>query len=276
MPRMLSRISAAVGKASLLLLVVVLFGAAGVARAAGGDGTGGSRAAARPSKEFAKESGKEFAREPAPAGRLPTAVVVDRVQRRYDAAQDFRAEFNQTLTSQAMNRQTRSAGEVLLKKPGLMRWNYRTPEARMYLSDGAVLWLYEPEDAQAFKQDLKSSQLPAALAFLTGTGKLAEQFEVEAVARTDPDFSKLIGSGNPRDYLLALHPRQAQPQIKAILFVVEPDTFEVRETVITDAQGNQNDVLFSNIRTNTQIPASTFRFTPPAGVRVIDTARLAK
>jgi outer membrane lipoprotein-sorting protein len=118
--------------------------------------------------------------------------------------------------------------------------------------------------------------LPAALAFLTGTGKLAEQFEVEAVARTDPDFSKLIGSGNPRDYLLALHPRQAQPQIKAILFVVEPDTFEVRETVITDAQGNQNDVLFSNIRTNTQIPASTFRFTPPAGVRVIDTARLAK
>jgi outer membrane lipoprotein carrier protein len=268
MPRMLTRLSATVGKASLLLVLLCGAGVVGdgIASAAG---AGGETTAGRRSKESAKESAKE----PVPAGRLPTAVVVERVQRRYDAAQDFRAEFNQTLTSQAMKRQTRSAGEVLLKKPGLMRWNYRTPEARMYLSDGAVLWLYEPEDAQAFKQDLKSSQLPAALAFLTGTGKLAEQFEVEAVARTDPDFGKF---GNPRDYLLALHPRQAQPQIKSILFVVEPETFEVRETVITDAQGNQNDVLFSSIRTNTQIPASTFRFTPPPGVRVIDTARLSK
>jgi len=265
MPRMLSRVSASVGKASLLLVIFFSAVGVGVATAAGGGGAGGATTASRRSKELAKEQ--------APPGRLPTAVVVDRVQRRYDAAQDFRADFNQTLTSQAMNRQTRSAGEVLLKKPGLMRWNYRTPEARMYLSDGALLWLYEPEDAQAFKQDLKSSQLPAALAFLTGTGKLAEQFEIETVPRTDPDSSKF---GNPRDYLLALHPRQAQPQIKSILFVVEPDTFEVRETVITDAQGNQNDVLFSNIRTNTLIPASTFRFTPPAGVRVIDTARLAK
>jgi outer membrane lipoprotein carrier protein len=274
MPRMLSRISGSVGKVSLVLVLLSGAGAVGVgagvatAAGAGGAGGGGEPAASRRSRELAKD--------PVPASRLPTAVVVERVQRRYDAAQDFRAEFNQTLTSQAMKRQTRSAGEVLLKKPGLMRWNYRTPEARMYLSDGALLWLYEPEDAQAFKQDLKSSQLPAALAFLTGTGKLAEQFEIQAVARTDPDFGKLIGSGNPRDYLLALHPRQAQPQIKSILFVVEPETFEVRETVITDAQGNQNDVLFSDIRTNTRIPASTFRFTPPAGVRVIDTARLSK
>lgn len=206
----------------------------------------------------------------APGNRLPAAVVVDRVQKRYDAALDFRARFNQTLTSAVLNRKTQSTGEVLLKKPGLMRWNYRTPEERMYLSDGKLLWLYEPEDSQAFKQDLKSSQLPAALAFLTGSGKLAEQFEITLVA------AKEAGFGSARDYVLALSPRQAQPQIKSILFVVDPESFDVRETVITDSQGNQNDLLFSDIRTNTRLAAATFRWTPPAGVRVVDTARLGK
>jgi outer membrane lipoprotein carrier protein len=207
------------------------------------------------------------------AGRLPTAQVVDRVQRRYDAAQDFRADFEQTLSSAVMRRKTQSAGEVLLKKPGLMRWNYRAPEPRMYLSDGAVLWLYEPDDGQAFKQDLRSSQLPAALAFLTGTGKLAEEFEIESVAPTDPGVPKVSGAS---DYRLALHPRQAQPQIRSIVFVVDPGTFEVRETIITDGQGNENDVRFSNIRTNTHLPAATFHFSPPPGVRIIDTAKLAR
>lgn len=206
----------------------------------------------------------------APGNRLPAAVVVDRVQRRYDGAQDFRARFNQTLTSAVLNRKTQSTGEVLLKKPGLMRWNYRTPEERMYLSDGKLLWLYEPEDSQAFKQDLKSSQLPAALAFLTGSGKLAEQFEVTLVA------AKEAGFGTTRDYVLALSPRQAQPQVKSILFVVDPESFDVRETVIIDSQGNQNDLLFSDIRTNTRIAAGTFHWVPPAGVRVVDTAKLGK
>jgi len=220
-------------------------------------------------------TGRARSGDPGPAaGRLPTALVVERVQRRYDAAQDFHADFDQTLSSAAMRRKTQSTGEVLLKKPGLMRWNYRTPEPRMYLSDGAVLWLYEPDDRQAFKQDLRSSQLPAALAFLTGTGKLAAEFEIESSgAPSDPGVPRVGGAA---DYRLALHPRQAQPQIKSIVFVVDPDTFEVRETIITDAQGNENDVRFSNIRTNTHLPAATFHFSPPPGVRIIDTAKLGR
>ncbi len=114
---------------------------------------------------------------PAPA-RLDLHAVVDRVQKRYDAAADFRAHFSQTLTNPTFKRKTALSGEVLLKKPGKMRWNYQTPDVKMYLADGSRLWLYEPEDQQAFKQDLKSSQLPAALAFLTGKGKLADEFEI--------------------------------------------------------------------------------------------------
>jgi outer membrane lipoprotein carrier protein len=207
---------------------------------------------------------------PAALPRLALKEVVERVQKRYDAAKDFRARFNQTLTNAAFARKTSSAGEVLLKKPGRMRWNYTQPEPKMYLADGSTLWLFEPEDKQAFKQDLKSSQLPAALAFLAGQGKLAAEFDI-AVA--DP---KKTPYGMARDYVLSLSPKTPQAQVKTIVFVVEAKTFDVRESVITDQQGNVNDLLFSEIRTNTNIPDATFRWAPPAGVRLIDTAKLGR
>jgi len=200
------------------------------------------------------------------AGRMGVGAVVDRVQKKYDGAADFRASFNQTLTNTAFKRRSPSTGEVLLKKPGRMRWNYKTPDPKMYLSDGDLLWLYEPEDKQAFKQDLKSSQLPAALAFLTGKGKLGSEFDIA--------FAKDPPVGGPRDYVLRLSPKQANGQVKSILFVVDPDTFFVRETLITDAQGNTNDLLFSDIKINTHIPDATFRWSPPAGTRVVDPSKM--
>jgi outer membrane lipoprotein carrier protein len=204
----------------------------------------------------------------APAGRMDVRAVVDRVQRRYDGAMDFRARFTQTLTSPAMARKTNSSGTVEFKKPGRMRWDYERPERSSYISDGGLLWLYEPDDRQAFKQDLKSSQLPAALAFLTGKGKLAAEFDIASAAGAP--------YGGPGDYVLALSPKAAEPQVKSIVFVVDPNTFDVRESVITDGQGNTNDLTFADIRTNARVPDSEFHFAPPAGVRVIDTAKLGR
>ena len=76
--------------------------------------------------------------------------------------------------------------------------------------------------------------------------------------------------------MLSLSPKTPQAQVKTILFVVDPRTYDVRESVITDAQGNVNDLVFADIRVNTKIPDAQFKFTPPAGTRVIDTAKLGK
>ena len=180
------------------------------------------------------------------------------------AAADFRARFTQTLTSAAMGRKTNSAGEVMFKKPGRMRWDYEKPDKSSYVTDGGVLWLYEPDDKQAFKQELKTSQLPAALAFLTGKGKLATEFDI-TLRRQD---RRTAAAG---DYVLSLSPKTPQAQVKTILFVVDPRTFDVRESVITDAQGNVNDLVFADIRVNTRVPDAAVQVHAPAGTRVIDT-----
>ena len=73
-------------------------------------------------------AGRRPPRRPRRRPRLDVKAVVAEVQKRYDAAADFRARFTQTLTSAALGRKTNSSGEVTFKKPGRMRWDYEKPD----------------------------------------------------------------------------------------------------------------------------------------------------
>ncbi len=215
----------------------------------------------------AGDAGAAVAPKPAEA-RLNLPTVIARMQSRYDLAKDFQARFTQSYSRAVMGRVTVSSGQVTFKKPGRMRWDYLQPEPRMFLSTGQFLWLYEPAEKQAFKQDLKSSQLPAALAFLMGRGKITDEFEVTASSDTR--------YGRPEDYRLALRPKQPQSTYKSILFVVDGREFTVRESVLVDQQNNVNHFVFTDLKINAKVPDALFRWTPPAGVRVIDTGNMGK
>lgn len=205
---------------------------------------------------------------PAADATLDLHTVVDRMQKRYDQAKDFRARFSQSYSRAVMGRSTVSTGSVAFKKPGRMRWDYDKPEPRTFVSNGQVLWLYEPTEKQAFKQDLRTSQLPAALAFLMGKGRITDEFEVTASSDTR--------YGRPEDYRLALRPKQPQSTYKSILFVVDGREFTVRESVLVDQQNNVNHFVFTDLKINAKIPDTLFRWSPPAGVRVIDTGNMGK
>jgi outer membrane lipoprotein carrier protein len=203
-----------------------------------------------------------------PSPALDLRTVVERMQKRYDGAKDFRARFSQTYSRAVVGRTTVSTGTVTFKKPGRMRWDYEKPEPRMFLSNGQVLWLYEASEKQAFKQDLKSSQLPAALAFLMGKGKLMDEFEVS--------FAKDAKQGRAGDYKLALSPKQPQSTYKSIVFIVDPKEYLVRESVLVDSQGNANHFVFDDLQVNSKVTDAPFKWSPPAGVRVVDTGQLGK
>jgi outer membrane lipoprotein carrier protein len=212
---------------------------------------------------------------PAAAATPELRTVLERMQKRYDQAKDLRARFSQNYTRAVVGRATLSTGTLTFKKPGRMRWDYEKPEPRMFLSTGQVLWLYEPEEKQAFKQDLKSSQLPAALAFLMGKGKLTDEFEIAFAPEPAAEAKEKL-PGRPGDIRLQLSPKQPQSTYKSILFVVDPKEFLVRESVLVDAQGNANHFTFDNLEVNTKVADSLFKWNPPAGVRVVDTNQMSK
>lgn len=209
---------------------------------------------------------------PAPESASAKAVagIVERMQKVYEGTNDMRARFSQQTQSMMSKRQ--ASGEVLLKKPGKMRWDYEKPEKKLFVADGTQLWVYEPEDEQAFKQPLSSSQLPAQVSFLFGKGRLSDEFDITLLDDKSKDAQ---GLGDPGDHRLKLVPKVATAQVRYLLFVVDPKTFLVKETVVLDQQGGQNRIRFSAIETNLKggIDDARFRFTPPAGTQIINASR---
>lgn len=191
--------------------------------------------------------------------------LVEKVQKVYEGTADLHAHFSQI--NQGVMGKRLASGEVWLKKPGRMRWDYSKPEKKLFIADGAVLWVYEPEDEQVFKQPLSSSQLPAQVSFLFGKGKLSDDFDISRLEGTGS------GLGGPGDVVLKLVPKVATAQYRYLAFVVDPKTSLVRETVVYDQQGGSNHLIFSNIETNVKVPDSRFHFTPPEGVKVISAGK---
>ncbi len=195
---------------------------------------------------------------PEPIDPALLTTVLDGVQGFYSQAVDFKSDFKQTFTYKIYQRKKVSTGEVFFKKPALMRWDYEAPSRRLFIADGATLWVYEPEEAQVFKRDLASAQLPVALRFMKGEGKLSDDFVVGALKEEGDS------------YRLHLTPKVPSSEYQALQLVVNKAQYSVRASVLVDPVGNTNHIEFVTPTINTQLPDEGFKFSPPEGVRVIE------
>ena len=98
----------------------------------------------------ADESGAEASLAPSASPCADKAVGV--IQSRYRETRDLRAKFRQVTRSVAFGEKGQtsdSKGMVQFAKPGKMRWSYTEPDPSLLVSDGSVLWLYDPVNGEA-------------------------------------------------------------------------------------------------------------------------------
>jgi outer membrane lipoprotein carrier protein len=194
----------------------------------------------------------------APASAEETKTLVDKVQHFYENTSDFTADFDQVYRYAAMARTQKSSGTVQVKKPGLMRWDYVKPYAKLFLVDGKSLYAYDPDDNTVnVRRKFSSDSLSGAVTFLWGKGKLSEEFRITKVNK--PEYGSTV---------LELVPKKAEPGFTRIYFVVDPASGTVLTSVIFDSSGNENRVSFSNVKANQNIPDSRFTFQIPKGAQV--------
>ena len=199
---------------------------------------------------------------PAPAAATPSANdVVGRVQAFYNQTQSFKSDFTQEFFVKAYNQKKTSKGKVTFAKPGKMFWEYDEPKDNRVVSDGATLRVYEAQNRQMFEQPVDKSQYPAALSFLTGTGKLSDTFDFQIFAGDKMNF--------PGGYVLVGTPKQPTPAYQKVLLYVDAATSQVRRVMVLDGQGNRNRFDFANPRVNEPIAPNQFQFTPPPGTSVV-------
>src|SRR5271154_5202625 len=67
------------------------------------------------------------------------------------------------------------SGTVYFSRPGRMRWEYESPEKKLFLVDGTNVWFYVPADHTASRAKLKeSSDWRTPLALLAGNADLSK------------------------------------------------------------------------------------------------------
>lgn len=187
--------------------------------------------------------------------------IAKRVDRRYNELRTLSADFVEIYRGLGMSRT--EAGTLWLKKPGKMRWDYRQPREKLFLTDGKTAYFYVPDDRQVRKTAIKKlDDLRSPLRYLLGKTKLRKEFEDLAIAK---DVQPLT-SGN---IVLRGVPRHMAERLRMVLLEVTPEGRIVR-IVAEEVDGSTTEFRFSNQREDVALADSSFRFSAPPGVEMIE------
>jgi outer membrane lipoprotein carrier protein len=199
---------------------------------------------------------------PPPAAAQPLEDVVAGVEGVYARMADLRADFTQDAFNKSLGQTIRADGTMYLKRPGKMRWEYRTPSPQQIISDGQSLWVYTPDLNQVNVGEAPRALAGPAGSFLAGLGKVREEF----TARYLNPATKTDEAGNP---VLDLTPKRPTPVLTRLILAVDGKDFLVRKAVLYDQFDNTVTMLFTRIAVNSGLAERLFTFTPPKGVAVV-------
>jgi outer membrane lipoprotein carrier protein len=199
-----------------------------------------------------------------PLAQQQTAAELARaLQQKYATVRDFSADFVQTYRGGVLNRQMKDTGRVMVRKPGKMRWEYKTPEEKLFVSDGSRVYWYIPQDKQVQISVVpEDDQASTPALFLAGKGDITRDFTPALVERP---------AGYPEGtQALKLVPLTPQAEYDWLIIVVDPATLTLRGLVTGDSQGGTSSFSFTNMKENVGLADKLFTFTPPRGVEIVN------
>jgi outer membrane lipoprotein carrier protein len=196
---------------------------------------------------------------PSLSGEDSIAGMLKGVQDRYNHTQTLELSFAETYTNKG--RKQVEKGELYLRKPGHMRWEYTSPAGKLFGSDGKYAYSYFPDENRFEKASLKGSEdMRAPLAFLLGKLEFEKDFRD---FRTLPD--------GPSTFITA-NPKSDKMPYTEVTFLVDPN-FTIRWLNVKGTDGSQLDFAFSAEKRNPPIAEKMFQFKPPLGVIFTDLSR---
>jgi outer membrane lipoprotein carrier protein len=188
-------------------------------------------------------------------------AVAEAVDAHYNHLRSLQAEFTEVYRGAGMERT--ESGTLWLKKPGKMRWEYRSPREKLFVSDGKSAWFYVPDDRQARKTDArKLEDIRSPLAFLLGKAKLEKELRGLSLA---PDIPPLAAE----DVVLRGIPTALADRVSEIVLEVTAD-HQIARIIIQGVDGAATEYRFTELREDVAIGDGRFEFKPPAGIETVE------
>lgn len=192
---------------------------------------------------------------------VPPEEAVANLEKALKAVRTLRADFEQLHFSMSVSEPLREKGELLLEKPDRMRWEYRSPQDKVFLYKEGVLEAYLPEEKQLTRSPVAEEALKSDIfGIFLGTMSFAEAYAVE---------SNPFPTDATRVRQVKLTPR-TEGDYSHILLEIDEATWLPRRVLFLEWAGAKREFVFSRVRTGVRLPAGAFTLKVPPGTEVID------
>jgi outer membrane lipoprotein carrier protein len=187
-----------------------------------------------------------------------TAHAVDE---HYNQLRSLQTDFTEIYSGAGLERV--ESGTLWLKKPRKMRWEYRSPREKLFVSDGNMVWFYLPAERQLRKTQFKKlDDLRSPLAFLLGKTKLENELQgLSKVTDQSPT--------TPGNTLLRGVPKAMADRVSDVVLEIAPSN-QIARIVLTEVDGATTEFRFKNPKENMELSDTRFQFTPPPGVEIVE------
>ena len=184
--------------------------------------------------------------------------IISKVEKRY-AVPGFSVQFFQEAILKAIDITDTGAGQIFIKKPGMMRWEYEKPERQIIITDGRDLWIYRLEDNQVMV-----GKAPSFFGDGKGAGFLSDMTLIRK------QFFILPGETNHKDYYqIKLLPKEKTPDIASVNLLISKKTFDVVQVITFNAYGDETRITMHNFQVHPDLDSSLFSFTIPDGADIV-------
>lgn len=153
-------------------------------------------------------------------------------------------------------------GDVLFKKPDLIRLTHKIPEPQTVVSDGTWLWVHRESTNQVIKTKLeawrKSEPLAQGLLDFGKSADLLQRYKAALSTVSAP------GADGHRSFILDLKPKEktkSDADFTLTLKATTKDYFPADATLRVGKASIRS--VFEGARLNPELPDETFKFAPP-------------
>lgn len=191
----------------------------------------------------------------APDAELDT--LIRGVEQHYNRARTLSVDFTETYSVAGRNHRPES-GNLVLRKPGRMRWTYTQPAGKLFVSDGHNAFLYTAAANRVERSTLKASEdLHAPMAFLLGKLDMKKEFRSFEVT-PEAEGANLVAEA-----------RSERLPYEKVQMTIGSD-YAIRTLTVHGRDGSILGFTFQNEVVNPTLSDQLFRFTPPPGADIVD------
>jgi outer membrane lipoprotein carrier protein len=190
-------------------------------------------------------------------GQTDVHQIAQRVNEHYNQLHSLRAAFTESYDGLGMSRS--ESGTLLLKKPGRMKWDYSSPAGKVFLLYGKYAWFWSRGATQVQRIEAKKlDDLRSPLRFLLGHTELEKELA-----------NLKLAAGPGGQLVLTGVPKGQENRIQAVTLDVTA-AGAITAIAIEETDGAVTRFTFTGEQPNAPMPDGAFRFTPPAGIPVVD------